>query len=262
LLRPDNSWCTLPPSPGPCKSNCAAGAVHDVHIPQERAHGQSGSAVPRRLCRIYGPPAVCKGYLYVTATKGSTACIYSACPWSADGTPGPDGSCVHAPDPIFDLVMVLATPRVCTSWSNRLRHHCLITSAIAYGELCLRTPQATSVPLCGSRGLTVPFALGQEPPGYPSRLIGLGYPGTIRPAALAHALQPSAAGILLLVDLPYDGASAMDEELRKRNKKVAIKHGFEGARELILAWQGLRVCAPASPLGGQRHCSSPRVLHL
>src|SRR5215831_21354722 len=48
---------------------------------------------------------------------------------------------------------------------------------------------------------------------------------------------------------------------RKRNKKVAIKHGFEGARELILAWHGLRVCASASLLGGQCHFSSPRVLH-
>jgi hypothetical protein len=47
----------------------------------------------------------------------------------------------------------------------------------------------------------------------------------------------------------------------KRNKKVAIKHGFEGARELIVAWHGLRVCASASPLGGQCHFSSPRVLH-
>jgi len=46
----------------------------------------------------------------------------------------------------------------------------------------------------------------------------------------------------------------------KRNKKVAIKHSFEGARERILAWEGLRVCASASPLGGPRHCSSPRVL--
>ena len=51
------------------------------------------------------------------------------------------------------------------------------------------------------------------------------------------------------------------QENRKRNKKVAIKYGFEGARELSLAWQGLRVCASASPLGGQYHCSSPRVLH-
>src|SRR5215468_9997340 len=48
---------------------------------------------------------------------------------------------------------------------------------------------------------------------------------------------------------------------RKRNKKVAIKHGFEGARELILAWHGLRVCASASLLGGQCYFSSPRVLH-
>ena len=48
---------------------------------------------------------------------------------------------------------------------------------------------------------------------------------------------------------------------RKRNKKVVIKHGFEGARELILAWHGLRVCASASLLGGQCHFSSPRVLH-
>ena len=64
-----------------------------------------------------------------------------------------------------------------------------------------------------SRSLTVPFALGEEHPGYPSRLIGLGYTGTIRPAALAHALEPSAAGILLLVDLPYDRVGSMDEEL-------------------------------------------------
>src|SRR5919202_4548622 len=47
----------------------------------------------------------------------------------------------------------------------------------------------------------------------------------------------------------------------KRNKKVALKHGFEGARELILAWHGWRVYVSASPLGGQCHCSSPRVLH-
>ena len=47
----------------------------------------------------------------------------------------------------------------------------------------------------------------------------------------------------------------------KRNKKVAIKHGFEGARERILAWNGWQVCSSASPLGGQCHVSSPRVLH-
>jgi hypothetical protein len=29
-----------------------------------------------------------------------------------------------------------------------------------------------------------------------------------------------------------------DKRWRKRNKKVALKHGFEGARELILAWNG------------------------
>jgi len=28
------------------------------------------------------------------------------------------------------------------------------------------------------------------------------------------------------------------EALRKRHNKVAIKHGFEGARERILAWKG------------------------
>ena len=48
LLRPDNSWCTLPPSPGPCKSNCAAGAVRDVHTPS----GESPWPVGFR-----GPPA-------------------------------------------------------------------------------------------------------------------------------------------------------------------------------------------------------------
>ena len=47
----------------------------------------------------------------------------------------------------------------------------------------------------------------------------------------------------------------------KRNKKGAIKHGFEGARELIVAWHGLRVCASALPLGGQCHFPSLRVLH-
>ena len=93
------------------------------------------------LCRIYGPPTACKGYFCVTATKVSTACLYPACPWSADGASGSDGICAHAPDQIFDLVMVLATPRVCTSWSNQLRHHCVITSAIIYGGRCLRTPQ-------------------------------------------------------------------------------------------------------------------------
>jgi hypothetical protein len=49
--------------------------------------------------------------------------------------------------------------------------------------------------------------------------------------------------------------------LWKRNKKVAVKHGFEGARERIVAWNGWQVCASASPLGGQCHFSSPRVLH-
>ena len=48
---------------------------------------------------------------------------------------------------------------------------------------------------------------------------------------------------------------------RKRNKKVAIKHGFADARERIVAGHGLRVCASASLLGGQGHFSSPRALH-
>ena len=30
LLRPVSSWCTIPPSSRPCKSNCAAGAVRVV----------------------------------------------------------------------------------------------------------------------------------------------------------------------------------------------------------------------------------------
>ena len=57
------------------------------------------------------------------------------------------------------------------------------------------------------------------------------------------------------------GDNPKASEARKRNKKVALKHGFKDARELILAWNGWRVCASASPLGGQCHCSSPRVLH-
>src|SRR5262245_13537876 len=47
----------------------------------------------------------------------------------------------------------------------------------------------------------------------------------------------------------------------KRITKVAFKHGFEGARERILAGQGWRVCASASPRGGQCPGSSPRVSH-
>jgi hypothetical protein len=56
-------------------------------------------------------------------------------------------------------------------------------------------------------------------------------------------------------------ASPAGDAEGKRNKKVAIKHGFEGAWEFILAWDVLRVCASASPLGGPCHFSSPRVLH-
>jgi len=37
FLRPVNSCCTLPPSPGPCKRNCAAGAVRVVHTPSRRS---------------------------------------------------------------------------------------------------------------------------------------------------------------------------------------------------------------------------------
>jgi hypothetical protein len=51
------------------------------------------------------------------------------------------------------------------------------------------------------------------------------------------------------------------DQLGKRNKKVATKHAFAGAREFIVAWLGLRVCASASLLGRQCHCSSPRVWH-
>jgi hypothetical protein len=47
---------------------------------------------------------------------------------------------------------------------------------------------------------------------------------------------------MIVVDDPYPlqvapGALGIDH-LWKRNKKVALKHGFEGARELILAWNG------------------------
>jgi len=38
LLRPDTSWGTLPLSPGPCKSKCAAGAVRVVHTPSARLY--------------------------------------------------------------------------------------------------------------------------------------------------------------------------------------------------------------------------------
>src|SRR5215831_8576867 len=48
---------------------------------------------------------------------------------------------------------------------------------------------------------------------------------------------------------------------RKRNKKVAVKHGFEGARERIVAWHGWRVCALVSPRGRPYPRSSPCVLH-
>ena len=43
--------------------------------------------------------------------------------------------------------------------------------------------------------------------------------------------------------------------------KGALKHGFAGARALIVAGHGLRVCTSASPRGGPCHGSSPRVLH-
>ena len=48
---------------------------------------------------------------------------------------------------------------------------------------------------------------------------------------------------------------------KEASHKGARKHGFAGARALIVAWQGLRVCVSASLRGGQCHCSSPRVLH-
>jgi hypothetical protein len=35
------------------------------------------------------------------------------------------------------------------------------------------------------------------------------------------------------------GAAIASEHYWKRNKKVAIKHGFEGVRERILPWHGL-----------------------
>jgi hypothetical protein len=47
----------------------------------------------------------------------------------------------------------------------------------------------------------------------------------------------------------------------KGNTKRALTHGFAGARERIVAWQGWRVCASASSLGGQCPCSAPPVLH-
>jgi len=44
--------------------------------------------------------------------------------------------------------------------------------------------------------------------------------------------------------LPMDHAQSCltgKGEMRKRNKKVAIKHGFEGARARIVPWHGWRV---------------------
>jgi hypothetical protein len=38
--------------------------------------GTTGRPKGIGFCRIYGPPAVCKGYFCVTVTKVSTACIY------------------------------------------------------------------------------------------------------------------------------------------------------------------------------------------
>jgi len=57
FLRPVNSWCTLPPSPGPCKRNGAASAVRVVHIPSRRslvpeAPGEQAGSVS--LCRPVG----------------------------------------------------------------------------------------------------------------------------------------------------------------------------------------------------------------
>ena len=54
FLRPVNCWCTLPPSPVACKSNCAAGAVRVVHTPSRRsrapdAPGEQAESVA--LCR-------------------------------------------------------------------------------------------------------------------------------------------------------------------------------------------------------------------
>ena len=45
-----------------------------------------------------------------------------------------------------------------------------------------------------SHGLAVLLTFGEEHPGDPSCLSGLGHTGTMRPAALPHALQPAAAG--------------------------------------------------------------------
>src|SRR5262249_43195106 len=92
----------------PCSGSTRGGRA-DGSCSQSPAAGTSiASFAARRwgcrLCRLYGPPAVCKDYFCVTATKVSTACIDPACLWSADGAPGPDGICAHAPDQIFDLV--------------------------------------------------------------------------------------------------------------------------------------------------------------
>jgi hypothetical protein len=62
FLRPVNSWCTLPPSPGPCKSNCAAGAVRVVHTPSRR------SRVPEAPGEQAGSISLCRPVVLVFGT--------------------------------------------------------------------------------------------------------------------------------------------------------------------------------------------------
>ncbi len=80
------------------------------------------------------------------------------------------------------------------------------------------------------------------------------WPSEVVTLGLLHALKG-------VGNRPFYRWLTRDYRPWKRHEKVAIKHSFEGARERILAWKGLRVCASASPLGGPCHCSSPRVLH-
>ena len=100
----------------------------------------------------------------------------------------------------------------------------------------------------------------------------LGYLATTRSPARHHVLflgsikagLRATAMASLLWTMVTDAQGQVTEVLhvpKEAEQKVALKHGFEGARALMLAWQGLRVCASASPLGGQCHCSSPRVFH-
>ena len=68
FLRPVNWWCTIPPSPVACKSNCAAGAVRVVHTPSR--HSRAPDAPGEQA----GSVALCRPVVLVFGITGCEFC--------------------------------------------------------------------------------------------------------------------------------------------------------------------------------------------